>query len=64
MRRCRRSTARWGLRPPKTVEATRIAIAVRGPRPSIELKLRSAARLTAFVWPKVAHEIDTIRRKA
>ena len=53
------STARLGSRSPRTVEATSMATAISGPSPSIELKLRSAARLNVFVSKKVVAEMET-----
>ena len=39
-------------------------IAIRGPRPSSELKLRSAARLAVFVSENVVAMVETTRSEA
>jgi hypothetical protein len=48
-----------GFLSPRTVEATSMAIAISGPRPSMELKLRSAARLSVFVSKNDVAEMET-----
>ena len=41
-----------------------MAIAIRGPRPSSELKLRSAARLSVLVSLKVVAVVETTLSRA
>ena len=58
------STARLGFRGPKRLEATSIAMAIRGPRPRRVLKLRSAARLAVLVSENVVAVVDTTLSRA
>jgi 23S rRNA G2445 N2-methylase RlmL len=53
-----------GVARAEEVEATSIAMAIRGPRPSIELKLRSAARLAVLVSENVVAVVDTTLSRA